>query len=251
MALRQTDNKGFGSYIVAENDLIGNFIAVHGFWERHLFDIYSQLLTKEDVVLDAGANIGFHTTQFARFASKVYAFEPQPLVFNILTTNVLFHDATDKVKQFRLGLGQEEKKAYMEAIEKYPDGPTGVNLGGRGLTDEQEGEEVEVVIFDKNFPGVDISMIKMDVQGYELAALKGMEAMLTRCKPWMLLENYENEHDQQVINYLTSMNYEVYRPTKYLPPEDCIAITTETKHDNIRTFIHNSPYDYILCNNSL
>ena len=92
--LIQTQDKGFGSFIVIKNDLIGNFINHHGFWENHLCHIYKTLIKETDIVVDAGANIGFHTIQFAKKAKKVYSFEPQKLVFNILSTNILFNDVS-------------------------------------------------------------------------------------------------------------------------------------------------------------
>ena len=69
--LFQTQDKGFGSFIVIQNDLIGNFINQNGFWENHLCHIYNNLIKETDIVVDAGANIGFHTVQFAKKAKKV------------------------------------------------------------------------------------------------------------------------------------------------------------------------------------
>ena len=55
--LAQTQDIGLGSFLVIENDLIGNFMLRHGFWEKHIYDIYSKFLTPESIVIDAGANI--------------------------------------------------------------------------------------------------------------------------------------------------------------------------------------------------
>ena len=76
-----------GNFCLIENDLISNYINNNGYWEPHLYSLYSKIIKPDSVVLDGGANIGFHTIQFAKLANKgkVYAFEPQPLIFNVLS----------------------------------------------------------------------------------------------------------------------------------------------------------------------
>src|SRR5215211_7535318 len=50
-------------------------------------EIIKRLVTKQDVVLDIGANIGFMTIQLAQQAKHVYAFEPSPDNFKKLEEN--------------------------------------------------------------------------------------------------------------------------------------------------------------------
>lgn len=242
MNLIQTKDVGFGSYLVIENDLIGQFISIHGFWEQHLFEIYKRLITQDDVILDAGANIGFHTVQFARLGKKVYAYEPQPLIFNILSANLLMNGATDIVEQYRLGLGDTHCKIKMQPLNMFDQKNGCHNFGGRGLTPDDDGEEeVEVVIFDK-----DVDVIKIDIQGSEIYALKGMEKMIDRCSPWFMIENYENENDQKVLDFLIQKEYIIYRPTQILPPEDCIAFKPElNKHIKIKNILNSKEFEIL------
>jgi len=241
ITLAQTPDKGYGSFVVILEDLIGRYINTLGFWEIHMYQLYSKLLKETDVVLDAGANIGFHTIGLAKFSKKVYAFEPQALIYNILTTNILYNDSTRKVEQFRLGLGNSNSTVKMCSLDKYREKDGTDNYGGRGIAVEGEegNEEIKVVPFDSL--GLDIDVIKMDVQNYELEALTGMLDTLNRCKPWMMLENYrEIEKDQKVIELLKSLNYIVYRPSddNPLPKEDCICFNKDNeKHVSlINTF---------------
>lgn len=231
ITLTQTPDKGYGSFVVILEDLIGRYINTLGFWEVHLYQLYSKLLKDTDVVLDAGANIGFHAIGMAKFSKKVYAFEPQPLIYNILTTNVLYNDLTKKIEQFRLGLGDSDTVVKMCPLVKYREQDGTDNYGGRGIAVGEEGdEEIKIVRFDTL--NLDIDVIKMDVQNYELEALTGMIETLKRCKPWMLLENYrEIEKDQKVIELLKSMNYIIYRPSDEnpFPKEDCVCFSKENE----------------------
>lgn len=234
MNLIQTNDVGFGTFLAIENDLIGRFVDRYGFWELHLFDIYRNVLTRDDVVLDAGANIGFHTVNLARFSKKVYAYEPQAIIFNLLSANILINGVTDKVEQFRLGLGDKACKMKMQPLSMF-DEPNGYhNFGGRGLTSGEDGEEeIELICFDK-----DVDLIKIDVQGSEIYALKGMESVIDRCEPWFIIENYENENDKKVLDFLINKGYVVYRPTTIAPNEDCIAFKPELeKHKKVQNIL--------------
>lgn len=232
----QTEDKGWGSFLVIENDLIGNFMIRHGFWEKHLYDIYSKFLTGESTIIDAGANIGFHTIHFAKLGKQVYAFEPQSNIFNILSTNILLNGVSNKVKQYRLGLGDKKTKLYMDSDSKHMESNIIYNFGGRGLTKEaSDAEEINLIKWDDEFSQINkIDFIKMDIQGSEIYALKGMEKMLIKDKPWMLLENYDHENDKPVIDYLLSLGYTIYRPLTHLPNEDCICVYN---HPNIEDFL--------------
>ena len=228
MNLIQTKDVGLGSFLVIQNDLIGNYIATHGFWEPWLVMIYEKLIQPADVILDAGANIGFHTIQFARLGKKVYAYEPQPIIFNVLTANILLNGVTDIVEQYRLGLS--DKQGNIKIQPQVNDQNGIVNFGGRGLTNNDNGEGyVELIKFDK-----DVDVVKMDIQGAELYALKGMESIIDRCEPWFLIENYQNENDKKVLEFLNSKGYVVYRYE--MKDEDCIAFKPE-KHKRIKDIL--------------
>jgi FkbM family methyltransferase len=228
MNLIQTKDVGLGSFLVIQNDLIGNYIVTHGFWEPWLIEIYQKLIQPGDVILDAGANMGFHTVQFARLGKKVYAYEPQPIIFNLLTANILLNGATEFVEQYRLGLSDTTGSIKIEPQVNDLNGI--VNFGGRGLTNDDNGEGyVELIKFDK-----DVDVVKMDIQGSEIYALKGMEDVIDRCEPWFLIENYPNENDKKVLDFLTAKGYIIYRYE--MKNEDCIAFKPE-KHKRIKDIL--------------
>jgi FkbM family methyltransferase len=237
MELIQTHDRGFGSFIIIENDLIGRFINHYGFWEHHLWNVYSKLISPDDIVLDAGANIGFHTVQFARLAKKVYAYEPQPLIYNLLCTNILFNGFTDKIEQYRLGLSNSNFKIKMKPLQEYiqPDGC--YNYGGRGLVNDDNGkgeETVQLVVFDK-----EIDVIKIDIQDSEIYAFRGMEPIIDKCQPWIMFENYTwGENDKLVLDFLLNKGYTVYR-SLIGNKEDCYAFKNIEKHQKVKEVLNN------------
>jgi FkbM family methyltransferase len=217
----------FGQFCLLEDDLISNCINNHGFWEQHLWLFYKEFIKPHYVIIDGGANLGFHSVQFAKLANKgiIYSFEPQPLIFNLLSTNSLINGCSDIIKQFRLGLGdlvgQELKMTPLkeQIFEEHC-----INYGGRGLTEGDEGEEdVQLTTID-NLHLTKLDLIKLDVQGFELHTLKGGEDTIKANKPLIFIENYpDSEQDQKVIELIKEWGYEVYR-LEVSHNEDCIAV---------------------------
>ena len=74
-------------------DYVSNKILLDGIYEGRELNALDQLvfchLPRDSVALDIGANIGNHTAYFARYFSRVIAFEPNPMVFAVLSANVV------------------------------------------------------------------------------------------------------------------------------------------------------------------
>ena len=231
-------NNDNGTFVVDIRDLIGNYIAANGVWEIHIQDFYSRFIKSDDIIVDAGANLGYLTVQFAKLCKKVFAFEPQSYVFNQLCANVLFNNLSEKVSTYRLALGDEESMGQLWSIDKedFGDGNNFQvwNWGGRGLEWEdsyhkstgevREEDKVSIVTLDSlKLKKCDI--IKLDVQGYEWQLIKGGKKTIQNNLPLILLESNpeRSKYDKKVLDFLKDLGYSNYR---YLinTNEDCILI---------------------------
>jgi FkbM family methyltransferase len=234
----------FGNFLINEYDLIGNFINTHKYWEYHLYHFYAQLLTPESYCIDAGANLGFHTIQFGRLSKKVYAFEPQSLIFNQLCANILFNGLDEVINPYKLALGDkiEEKQLWNIEHEDWV-GNGAYNWGGRGIIQDNYGGEkrssenefreydvVKVIPLDSlNIPKCDL--LKIDIQGYEYFTFLGAQNLLQSEKPVILLENPISEDDCDIKSkiHLKELGYEIYR-YGIGNKDDCIVIHPESKN---------------------
>ena len=227
----------FGNFVVNIHDLIGNYIYKNGEWEKFIYDFYSQILTKEDICVDAGANLGFHAVQFGRLSKRVYAFEPQPMVYNQLCANILFNDLNDIIVPHRLGLGEQNDTKQMWAIENENFGAV-YNWGGRGIEHDQaafksdevrEHDQITIVPLDSiNIPHCDL--FKVDIQGYEWYAFQGAKQFLNNNKPVILLENNpsRSELDKKILTMLSDLGYQAFR-YHMDSGEDMILVHPESK----------------------
>lgn len=236
----------YWDWCLIKEDLISVNIKERGFWENHLALIYQHLIKPGDVVIDAGANIGGHTLNFAHSVGdkgKVIAFEPQPFVFNVLTTNILINNLTSRITQFKLALFDALKVVKMDPTEyhqpltkekggyHFNGNPISVNHGGPGISNSSKGGEIVSTTTIDTLELNRLDLIKMDIQGSELNALKGGIKTIKKFKPILLVENYAHRNsskDIKVIELLKSWGYTGYR-LLIGNEDDCIFV-----HDNVK-----------------
>ncbi len=130
-----------------------------------------------DVVLDIGANIGFYTTIFSELTGsngQVHAFEPDPENCDHL------RDATKKLENVNvINKAVDSKSGKLKLFTSKK-----LNVDHRTYkTDDFDRElEVEAISIDdffrNNNPGKVVDFIKIDIQGFEMEAMKGMIHLL-------------------------------------------------------------------------
>jgi len=128
-------------------------------------------------VLDVGANIGFYTILLSGLVGKdgtVYAFEPDDDNFNFLkqlTKNL------GNVKPVKAACGEKSGSIYLYKSTK-------MNIDHQIYDSGESREKVEVkmVAVDDYLKGEieGVSFVKIDVQGYDCYAFKGMKETLAR-----------------------------------------------------------------------
>jgi FkbM family methyltransferase len=222
-------NTNYGQFCLLKQDLISTHISIHKSWEPHLLYFYSQFIQPQYNIIDAGANIGFHTVQFGKLAKKgiVYSFEPQPVLFNILNINILLNDLSHVVRPLPFGLSNTKSQMKMSSTEEQIFNNDIINYGGRRLVEDGDGEQVQTMILDDLCSHNRINLIKFDIQGYELEALEGSSQIITENYPIIFIENYEIEpyvaKDKVVLAKLYNLGYSIYR-IQAMNNEDCIAL---------------------------
>jgi FkbM family methyltransferase len=138
-------------------------------------------------VVDVGANVGFIAIRAARRLGErgnVIAIEPHPVRFEFLQRNIRLNGLTN-VRTVQCALGGEDGVATLYDVDPTlgprPRDATMVNpTGGRSF-------QVAVRTLDGllgEFGGrADVSLIKIDVEGYEAQVLNGMSQTLARRPP--------------------------------------------------------------------
>jgi FkbM family methyltransferase len=167
----------FGGLWVQERDAVfSRYVAAHGIWEAGETANLAELLAPGMTFLDVGAHVGYFTLLAARHVGPlglVVAFEPEPRNFELLLANVWRHGLSN-VLCMPWAVG--DANGFTE-LHLSPD-----NTGDNRLFASDEHRDtttVRAVALDSLAwlrPPVDV--IKIDVQGAEEAAVRGMAALL-------------------------------------------------------------------------
>jgi FkbM family methyltransferase len=152
-------------------------LATNGVYEPFETDLLQKQVRPGDVVVDVGANIGYYTLLFARCVGpqgRVYAFEPDPTNFDLLQRNIQRNGYTN-VTLVRKAVAAQSGTLRLYLCED--------NKGDHRTYDSHDGRpsvEIEAVSLDDYFAGYRgaIALIKMDIQGAEEGALRGMGRVL-------------------------------------------------------------------------
>lgn len=141
-----------------------------------------------DVALDIGANIGWYSCLLDRLATgafDIYCFEPEPLNFTVLLRNIALNTA-NHVHPQQLALGDS---AGSIDLYLYKDS----NRGRHSVLPVHDGKKIQVPVtrldnwwHSQNLGSRRLRFIKIDIEGYELPALRGAGILLHRCETLML-----------------------------------------------------------------
>ena len=171
-------------------DFISQIISIDGRFEDNELNLIERYLSdnlNDKVIIDLGANIGNHSLSFSKFSKEVLAFEPNPFIFDLLKTN------TKKIKNIKIfNFGASNKKTSIIAkIPKLNCGGGSLKLDKKNSKANQFYEAVFNLIPLDKIPVLkrkDIGLVKIDVEGHELHALKGMVSLLKKNKPIIVFE---------------------------------------------------------------
>ena len=149
-----------------------------GLYEKDVADVLRALLTEGMGVIDTGANIGYHSILMSELvgpSGRVYAFEPDPHTFGYLQRNMAANNCTNVELISKAVSDQSGEAPFVSA-----------GWGSfipRDGSHEEISSQVQTTTIDaffkaKGWPTIDL--IKMDIEGSELAALLGMGELSRR-----------------------------------------------------------------------
>ena len=190
-------------------DPIQNCHRAGKFYEQTELDALTALLPAAATVLDIGANIGNHALYLALFAgaARIVVIEPNPLALEALVGNVLANRLEGVIDLDHLGFGLGEADSAGWGMK-----PHDRNLGatkmqpGKGALQVRRGDDV--------FPDLMPDLVKIDVEGMEMEVLAGLEALIARARPILLVEV---EHDRQIafLDWARARSYRPGRPGRH------------------------------------
>jgi FkbM family methyltransferase len=202
-----------GWMLANPNDFyMGRSLLTYGECAEHEIRFLMQILGEHGLVVEAGANMGVHTTPMARRLAgqkrRLLAFEPQPFVYRQLCANLALNGLTN-VAAWPYACGAEPGKVTF--VE--PDYLRVGNFGGVAMGEAGAGSggfEVPSVRIDDLVEKQDVALLKIDVEGAELKVLRGASASIERSRPVIYLENDRPANSAALIEWLWDAGYKLW-----------------------------------------
>lgn len=167
-----------------------NYIEPATIFEKELQDLVLKKVCHYNFFIDIGAHIGHWTTYTGSQFKKVLAIEPSPENYPRLVNHckALLNDY-QLVNKAVLNKSCKTKMKKHHSLSKDP-----YWQGMRCYLNESSGEydvsadTVENIVASSKFNKEPISLIKMDIEGYEPVAWLGMINLIVRHKPVLIFE---------------------------------------------------------------
>lgn len=168
----------------------------------------------EPIIFDIGANIGTFTTWIAKAFpnGKVYAFEPQRAVFQILSGNAAINNLYN-VYTYNIGLGKVNTKIEFEEPNYFSNNDFGMfSLVEKMVTESGDKIVVQINTLDwfleyYNVPKV--HLLKIDVEGMDLDVLVGGTNTIKKHLPVIFIEHCDNRKTilEDIKKFLDQFDY--------------------------------------------
>jgi FkbM family methyltransferase len=170
--------------------------------------------------VDLGANLGLYTKLFAEAvgpSGTVFALEPVPSTFKLLRSN-LGRLGLSNVEAFPVAVSDRASLVEM-AVPRYAGGGANYYEARIGTITGPKAQTVQAttVRLDDVFADLErVDVIKCDVEGHELNALRGAEELVRRCHPAWLMELSGSPDNPasaaaEVVARMRTVGYEIYR----------------------------------------
>jgi FkbM family methyltransferase len=169
---------------VGADEQIGFTILTTGVFDPCVSETIHRLIDPGDLVVDVGANVGYMTSLAAVRAGtngRVLAFEPHPVVFELLSANVARWNgaAIAKIEPQAVALSDRAGKAELNAGRAFH-----ANMGLATLEGASEATAEDVLVpvelkrLDELIGEERIGLMKIDVEGHEPGVLRGSQRLL-------------------------------------------------------------------------
>jgi FkbM family methyltransferase len=189
---------------------------LYGAWERQSLRIWAHLCADAHEILDVGANTGVYSLLARKNSpsATIVALEPISANADVLQANVDANDANVIVE--RIALSDRDGEAVMYMLKDQLNYMTSINDNRYARHPEIAGRAAVVPI------GVSVAtwetlkakrhltcpdLIKIDVEGHEVAVMRSLYAHIAEHRPTILLEVIGDENAASVNEMLRPLDY--------------------------------------------
>jgi FkbM family methyltransferase len=201
---------GIFRFVLVEKSFIRAYFWYKSKLENFNLDSISHLVRPNSTVIDVGANVGWFTVAISRYLSPdgiVIAVEPNKVNLKRLVRAIELFSVACSVRIEDCALSSNRGDGFLTIDPSNP-------ANHRISTDPKKAEKVELKLLDDLTVGMlDVSLIKIDIQGHEINALQGSRDTLRRHKPSVVIEidnDFGVKNTELIFDFMKTMSYEIF-----------------------------------------
>jgi FkbM family methyltransferase len=178
-------SNGARAFVDTRDRAVGIHLLHGGSWERQYTDAFERLLRPGATVLDVGANLGWYTLISAPIVGptgRVFAVEPNPELARLVYDSAQINGFGRWVSVFQVAVNDVRGVVDLVFNQHSPGGgqirPAEFALGrARPASTRVAALPIDEILAEHKGP---VDVVKMDIEGWEGMALRGMKAVLDR-----------------------------------------------------------------------
>lgn len=193
-------------------DFLQNYLFMTGIYETDLTHRMTTEIKSCETFVDVGAHIGYYSLLAKKLKStiSVFAFEPQPELYEILQKNIKINVVDVNTFCFALGSDNEMKVIH---TGRFPEQASLLGPNGSALyKKETVVKRCDHVLNAKN----NTICIKIDTEGFEFEVLEGMQQLLQENRCTVFIEYHGHMYEKYFTQNYTVQKLELWKKSGYL-----------------------------------
>ncbi len=226
------------------DEFIGKSFREYGEYSELELKTILEFINEGDVIFDIGANIGCFSVPFAKKVGsngKVYAFEPQKFIFNLLKENAVCNELNN-LQIFNNAIGDANTILELNDFDYSQSG----NFGGITLTENYDNSvcakikgtkknKIKTLTLNNFLNLKKCNFLKIDVELMESNVLKGAKEFIKKFRPIIWIENHLG-YPNYLNKYLLKINYKPFWAATMMYNPDNHFISDKNYYENILTY---------------
>jgi FkbM family methyltransferase len=158
-------------------------ILLDGVWEINVTKAVLRILAREMNVIEVGANVGYYSTLIGSRVNRLFCFEANKKMYDLLKKNVEINGLIDKVVCVNKAVTNKQGIVRLNLFRDHMGSSTICKVENETLSRYNESiqeVEIESISIDEYFKGLEmpIHLIKIDAEGSEPLIIEGMKRIL-------------------------------------------------------------------------
>lgn len=176
---------GYKMFLDTRDISLTPHILLDGYWEMWITKVVTSLVKEGMNIVEIGCNVGYYSIIFASKigkSGKIFAFEANPQVFDILHQNIEINGFLDRTKLENRAVIDKLSKVSFNILRRHH-GSSSIACSEKFLEmyrDSSETIDVDTISLDEYFKdkNIKIDIIKIDAEGSEPYIFEGMKNLI-------------------------------------------------------------------------